>query len=834
MPNTDGHLSESPHTSRNNYVDVIVPLPLEATFTYRVPEHMKGQISVGSRVIVPFGLKKFYTAIVIGTPNLPPEGFEIKDVAMVLDCYPVVRHPQVKLWQWIADYYLCALGDVYRAAVPAGLKIESETFVEINPDYDFAESPVSEQREAEICQQLDHSGGMSVGALSAKLTFKGVPSLVNAMIDRGVLIISEKLVERYRVRYEPYVTLIPSTPKHIQEAFSLVKGAKKQETLLLAMLELSGAVRGSAVEVSKAALLDRAGATSAILSALVKKGILRVWKKEISRFKFSGEASGKLPRLSQPQLEALDNIHKSWLSKDVTLLHGVTSSGKTEIYIHLINFVLSRGDQTLFLVPEIALTTQLTRRLQDVFGEKVVVYHSKFSDNERVDIWKKMLHDPGARVVIGARSSLFLPFSRLGLVIVDEEHESSYKQYDPAPRYNARDVAMVLARMHGAKTLLGSATPAVETFYKALSGKFGLVELPVRYHDVKLPEIRIIDMKQHRATGAVAGAFADETRKCAAEAIARGSQVIFFQNRRGYAPLARCKQCAWTPRCEQCDVALTYHSHMQQLQCHYCGAVYPLPKVCPQCKEPSIEILGYGTERVGEEVEAAFPGAKMLRMDLDSTRNKNSYEKIIDDFSGGKARILVGTQMVTKGLDFGGVEMVGVLNADSIINFPDFRSAERAFNMLEQVSGRAGRREGQTGMVVVQTWQPQHPVISFLKNHDYLGFYNHEILEREKLFYPPFCRIIYMYVKHRDPARLRTIADRYAARLRQLLGRRVFGPVEPAVGRVQGLYIRKIMLKIEPATSVTKIKGLLRSTYIEMLSLAEVKGTMVYYDVDPQ
>lgn len=825
---------QSHAASRNDYVEVIVPLPLEATFTYRVPQHMCGQISIGSRVIVPFGLKKFYTAIVVGTPNLPPAGIDVKEVAMVLDSYPVVRHPQVKLWQWISDYYLCALGDVYRAAVPAGLKIESETFVEINPDYDFEEVPIVDQREAEICQQLDHSGGMSVGALSSKLTFKGIPQLVNAMIDRGSLIISEKLVERYRVKHEPYVALVPSSQQQIHEAFKQVKGAKKQEILLLAMLELSGASRGEAVDVSKASLLERADVTPAILSALVKKNILRVWKKEINRFKFTGEASGRLPRLSQPQLDALDGIHKSWLSNDVTLLHGVTSSGKTEIYIHLINFVLSRGDQALFLVPEIALTTQLTRRLQEVFGETVVVYHSKFSDNERVDIWKKMLHDSGAAVVIGARSSLFLPFSHLGLVVVDEEHESSYKQYDPAPRYNARDVAMVLARMHGAKTLLGSATPSVETYYKALSGKFGFVQLPVRYHDVQLPDIRIIDMKRSRDAGAVAGAFALDTRKAAAEALARNAQAIFFQNRRGYAPLARCRQCAWTPRCEQCDVALTYHSHMRQLQCHYCGAVYPLPSVCPQCKEPAIEIIGYGTERIGEEVEAVFPGVKMLRMDLDSTRNKNAYEKIIDDFSAGKARILVGTQMVTKGLDFGGVEMVGILNADSIINFPDFRSSERAFNMLEQVSGRAGRREGQKGVVVVQTWQPSHPVLSFLRTHDYRGFYDYEILERERFFYPPFCRIIYMYVKHRDPARLRDIADRYAARLRQLLGRRVFGPEEPAVARIQGLYIRKIMLKIEPAASVAKIKELLRQTYVEMLSLPDVKGTVVYYDVDPQ
>ncbi len=725
-----------------------------------------------------------------------------------------------------------AVGDVYKAAIPAGLKIESETFVELNPDYDLDENPLTDNREAEICQLLDHSGALSVNVIAGKLEHKGIPSLVNRMIERGILIISEKLVERYRVKRETYVA-VNVTHECLAEAFAKLKGARKQEALLLAMLELSGFQRGETVEVRREALLERAQVSPAILSAVEKKGILRIYKKDVNRFKFTGDVSGKLPRLSDAQGAALDELHKSWITKNVTLLHGVTSSGKTEIYIHLINFVLNRGDCVLYLVPEIALTTQLTRRLQEVFGEKVVIYHSKFSDNERVDIWKKLLHDTEPVVVIGARSSVFLPFSHLGLVIVDEEHESSYKQYDPAPRYNARDAAIVLAGMHGAKTLLGSATPSVETYSKALSGKFGLVRLSVRYQDVQLPEIRVIDMAHARKAGMLSGTFAADTERPIRESLARGAQVILFQNRRGYAPLARCKQCAWVPRCSQCDVALTYHSHLRQLQCHYCGAVYPLPSVCPQCKEPAIEIIGYGTERVEEEVAARFPGEKMLRMDLDTTRNKDSYEHIIDEFSAGKARILVGTQMVTKGLDFGGVDTVAVLNADSIINFPDFRSGERAFNMLEQVSGRAGRRSGSKGLVLIQTYQPSHPVLRFVVKHDYEGYYEREIAERERYFYPPFSRIVYMYVKHRDPSRLRMVADTYAARLRTLLGNRVYGPEEPAVGRVQGLYIRKIMLKIEVAASMAKVKGILRQTYIDMHELPQMKGTVVYYDVDP-
>jgi primosomal protein N' (replication factor Y) len=657
--------------------------------------------------------------------------------------------------------------------------------------------------------------------------------LVNRLIERGVLIISEKLVERYRAKRETYVAVAVNRDE-LPDAFAQIKGARKQEALLLAMLEMSGFQRGDAVEVSKAALLERAQVSSAILSALEKRGILVTYKKEINRFKFSGEATGVLPHLSDEQSLALDQIHKSWLSKDVTLLHGVTSSGKKELYIHLIDFVLRRGEQSLFLVPEIALTTQLTRRLQQVFGEKVVIYHSKFSDNERVDIWKKLLTSSKPVVVIGARSAVFLPFTKLGLVIVDEEHESSYKQYDPAPRYNARDVAMVLANMHGAKTLLGSATPAIETYHKALSGKFGLVKLLVRYGDVKLPNIKIVDLTAARKNKQLQGAMAVEAVNLVHNALANGSQVILFQNRRGYAPLARCKQCAWTPRCEHCDVALTYHSHLHQLQCHYCGSVYPLPKVCPQCHEPAIEILGYGTERIEEEVAATFGKTKMLRMDLDTTRNKDAYERIIDDFSAGKAQILVGTQMVTKGLDFGGVQLVGVLNADAIINFPDFRSTERAFNMLEQVSGRAGRREGVEGTVVIQTYQPGHKVLKFVANHNYEGYFNSEIAERQHFFYPPFSRIIYLYIKHRDATKLRSIADAYAARLRALLGQRVYGPEEPSVSRVQGLFIRKIMLKVEVNASITKVKELLRQTYIDMHELPQMKGTVVYYDVDPQ
>lgn len=818
--------------SRSEYVEVLVPLPLHAVFTYRLPSHLIGNVGVGHRVIVPFGTKKFYTAIVTGFANLPPANMEVKEVALLLDNAPVLRHPQLKLWSWIADYYLAAVGDVYKAALPAGLKIESETFVEVNPDYNIAENAPITERETEIYQLLSHEGAMTTGAIANKLKHRGAASTVNAMVDRGILIVAEKLNERYRPRYEQLVEACFEAAS-LSDAFAAVKGAPKQEKLLLAFLELSGLQQGKNIPVKREQLLERAAVLPSILTAVTGKGLLKLTKREVNRFKFSGTPSGQLPRLSEAQMDALDAIHLSWKEKDITLLHGVTSSGKTEIYIHLINFVLNRGDQVLMLVPEIALTTQLTRRLQKVFGNAVVIYHSKFTDSERVDIWKRLLHSNEPLVIIGARSAVFLPFAHLGLVIVDEEHESSYKQFDPAPRYNGRDVAMVLAKMHGAKTLLGSATPSVETYYKATTGKFGLVSLTTRYGNVALPRIEVMDMNRMRREKSINGTFATDTLRFAHEVLDRGSQIILFQNRRGYAPLARCRQCAWVPRCEHCDVALTYHSHLRQLQCHYCGAVYPLPKVCPQCHEPAIEIIGYGTERVEEEVEANFKGKRILRMDLDSTRSKDAYANIIDDFSEGKAQILVGTQMVTKGLDFAGVEMVGILNADSLINMPDFRASERAFNMLEQVSGRSGRRENQQGVVVIQSYQPSHPIISFVRQHDFQGFFNHEIEQRKAFAYPPFSRIIYIYLKHRDIAALKSITGIYADYLRKLFGTRVFGPEEPLVGRIQGLFIRKIMLKVEVNASMAKVKELLRQAIVDLSGIKEMRSAQIYYDVDP-
>lgn len=821
---------------QQQYADIILPLPLYGAFTYHIPEDMIGKVNVGYRVIVPFGNKKFYTGIVATITPIAPVGYEVKDIQKVLDNYPIIKHPQMKFWEWIAEYYLCTPGDVFKAAIPAGLKIESETYLELNTDFEEDINDRLNEREIIVCQLLDHSGRMTPTEIEKKTGFKNIIAIANRLLEKEAIIISEKLIEKYTTRKETYVRILADCKDNsaIEKMFTAVKGAKKQEAALLALIELSAFSRSSdeLKEVSRDELTQRSQVSNAIIKAMADKGIIEIYKKEINRFRYSGLIGGQLPTLSQTQSIALDQIHKSFIDKNITLLHGVTSSGKTEIYIHLIDYIIKKGEQALYLVPEIALTTQLTRRLQRVFGNKVIIYHSKFSDNERVDIWKKLLLSNEPCVVIGARSSLFLPFSNLSLIIVDEEHETSYKQQDPAPRYNGRDLATVLAAMHGAKTLLGSATPSIETYYKAKTNRYGLVELSERYEGIKLPHIEVLNMNTSRLKKTTTGAFDSRTIKLAQEALARNEQVIFFLNRRGYAPLAKCKLCGWVPKCEHCDVSLTYHRRWNKLVCHYCGATYPQPHICPACKEPNVDILGYGTERIEDDIEALFPDHKIARMDLDTTRNKDGYENIINDFSKRKAQILVGTQMVTKGLDFDGVSLVVIINADSIINFPDFRASERAFNMLEQVAGRAGRRNTQ-GIVTLQTTQPEHPVIKHLIDHDYKSHYESEIQERQRFNYPPFTRVIYIYLKHRDAAILSDIAIIYANRLRELFGNRVFGPEEPIVSRIQSLYIRKIMLKIETNASMKKVKAILRDTFEQMHQDPRMKGLMIYYDVDP-
>ena len=819
------------------YAEVLLPLPLTGFFTYKVPDMMAEAIRPGCRVVVPFGRTKFYTGIVAGLTPRRPEGFETKEISQLLDSEPIVRHPQMKFWEWIADYYLCSQGEVFRAAVPAGLKLESETVVEVNPDFEEDPGDRLGERDLLVMNAVRRVPKKATLAAVARETgFRNTSAIVARLVERDALMVSENLVERYKTRKIEMVEMAieRGDSAALHAAFDSVKGAPKQEKALLTLIELSGFMRqGSDLcEVTRADLLDRSGVTSPIIIALENKGIVRRRKKEVSRFAQVSKATMPMPELTDAQREARDAVIKSWGEKDITLLHGVTSSGKTEVYISLIDRMLRSGRQVLYLVPEIALTTQLTTRLQRVFGPKVIIYHSRFSDSERVELWRRLLTTHEPLVVLGARSALFMPFASLGLIIVDEEHESSFKQQDPAPRYNARDAAMVLAGMHGAKTLLGSATPAVDTYYKALTGRFGLVSLTERYGGSELPRVEIVDMAKARKKREVSGAFSLQLRRLINDAASADRQTILFLNRRGFAPMARCKMCGYVPKCENCDVSLTYHHGIDRLVCHYCGTPYDLPRVCPACREPGLEIIGYGTERIEEEIAASFPDIPVARLDRDTTRNKDDYERIIDEFSAGKDKMLVGTQMVTKGLDFGRVSVVGVINADATINQPDFRSAERAFNMLEQVAGRAGRR-GDDGVVAIQTYTPSHPLFGFLVSHDYVGFYNHEIEERRLYNYPPFTRIINIYLKHREQGRLHVLAGAYGRRLRELFGNRVFGPEEPHVARIKQMHIMRIMIKIETEASMKKVKHILRETYLEMDAARALNGAQVYYDVDP-
>lgn len=820
------------------YAEVIIPRPLDTTFTYRVPDGLAADIRNGSRVIVPFGPRRYYTGVVDSLSPVGPVNtdYAMKDVVMVVDPRPIVRHPQVKFWRWLAGYYLCSLGEVYAAALPAGLKIESETQIELNREAVDDDAFDLDRRESTLIELLASKGGvMSPREISSVDGFSNPEPVIARLLDKQLVVIKEKLVERFKARKESYVALVVNDGESPDDFFARVKGAKAQERALMALISLGGMKPdgSQAREVTRKALEERAAVTGPIIKELQKKGLVCLYDKEISRFTYNGPTVSTLPELSDAQKRAYEEIDKAFIDHQVTLLHGVTSSGKTEIYITLIDRILRRGDRALFLVPEIALTTQLTRRLQRVFGDKVVIYHSKFSDAERVEVWLRLLNSDDPCVVIGARSAVFLPFGNLGLVIVDEEHDPSYKQADPAPRYNGRDAAIVLATMHGAKVLLGSATPSVETYYKAVSGKYGLVTLTERFSGATLPEVEIVDLNRERQAGRMTGAFADRTLAEARKNLNEGRQVIFFLNRRGYSPVARCKMCGFVPKCDFCDVSLTYHRRPEELVCHYCGTVYPMMKVCPSCHEPTLEVVGYGTERVEDEITASFPDRPIIRMDLDTTRNKNAYADLVADFSAHKADILVGTQMVTKGLDFGDVGLVIVSGADRLAAYPDFHSTERAFNLISQVSGRAGRRRDTQGRVLIETRNPDNPVFALAAAHDYLSFYKTEVDERRAFNYPPFTRIIDIYIKHKDSAEATRLANIYAARLRELFGNRVSGPQEPMVARVKLMYIRKIMLKIEVEASMTKVKEILRNLYIETASSPLTRGLRLYYDVDP-
>lgn len=818
------------------FAEIIVPLPLYGTYTYRIPPEIQGAVQVGSRVLVQFGKKKFYTGLISSLHNETPT-YEVKDIVSVLDPKPLVKYPQLKLWNWISEYYLCSVGEVYKAAVPTGLKPESETMISLNEEFGTPEGVKLTERQAMVVMLLEEKKRLRISDIEKELKIKNVTQIAGSMLDMGIIHIDEKIVERYHAKSETYIELNieRGDQEGLKEFFDKTHRSQYQEKALICWLDLSGWMQSNRplLDVTRKQLLDLSGISAGILRSMIEKGIFRQEKRSINRF--NGNDSVKrqeLATLSPQQQRACQEITEQLRSRQSVLLHGVTGSGKTEVYTHLIDHVLKTGNQVLYLVPEISLTTQLTDRLRKVFGDRLLVYHSKFSDSERVDIWKRLLESNEPMVVLGVRSSVFLPFGRLGLVIVDEEHESSYKQYDPAPRYNARDTAMVLASMHGAKVVLGSATPSIETYYKATTGKYGLVTLSERYEGAVLPEVEIIDMREQRKKKQNIGTLSSPLIQEMRGALSDNKQVILFQNRRGFAPVVVCQQCGWTPKCENCDVSQIYHKYNNMLKCHYCGYTRALPTVCPACGLNGIEVYGYGTERIAEEVGKNFPEARISRMDLDTTRNKDAYQDIIEDFAAHRTDILVGTQMVSKGLDFGEVRMAGVINADTLLNFPDFRSNERAYNMLEQVAGRAGRRK-EKGKVLIQTTNPKENVLEYVKAHDYSSYYQSEIAERERYAYPPFTKIINIYLRNKDGNMVDRAAVIYAKKLREVFGTRVLGPEKPFVGRIALWYIQSIMLKIEAGASMSKVKQILRQIYEQAAAWSEFKSTQIYYDVDP-
>lgn len=815
------------------YIDVIVPLPLHGVFTYSVPHSIQDQIAIGCRVIVQFGKKKYYTAI-IHHIHEEDKAFEteIKEIISVLDDSPVVLPQQLQFWEWIASYYMCTLGEVSKAALPAAMKLESETHVFLDADFE-AQSPLTPNEE-KVFYVLSDTNALRISEIEKLTQISNVIPYVKSLVDKGAAYISERVKNKYSAKTETAYRLSKNySEDELSSILDDLKRARKQQQLLLIFLDLK-AEAGDFPDffILKKQLLEEAGLTSGIADALVEKEILESFAYEVGRFNNDDAELREAKLLNAYQQKAYEEINQTFEEKPVVLLHGVTSSGKTEIYIRLINDTIERGEQVLYLLPEISLTTQITERLKAVFGSQLFVYHSKFNDNERAEVWQSLLAKDECKIVLGARSAVFVPFRRLGLIIVDEEHEASYKQQDPAPRYNAKNAAIVLASLYKSKTLLGTATPAIETYYNALKGRFGLVTLSKRYADIELPQILLINTKELRKRKQMKTILSPPLLDSMREVLAKKEQVILFQNRRGFAPLLECKTCSWTPRCLHCDVSLTYHKGQRVMVCHYCGAVYSIPTQCPECQTPTLDVQGYGTERIEELVLEQVPEANVARMDLDTTRSKRAYERIIADFEINNTNVLIGTQMVSKGLDFDNVSLVGILNADTMLNYPDFRAHERAFQLMIQVSGRAGRKN-KRGTVLLQTAHPGHPIVSFIRNNDYQSFYEVQIGERELFRYPPFFRLIEIVLKAKDERLVDSMAGDLGRTLRQTFNDRVLGPTKPMVSRVQSLYIRKIVLKIENNASPQRVREMLDICHKHVLQNEKYKSVLVYYDVDP-
>ena len=814
-----------------NFVNVILPIPLERSFTYAISDEEALVLQPGMRVAVPFGKSKIYTAIIYSVHQNPPEAYEAKEIHEILDDYPIVTPVQLKHWEWIASYYMCTLGEVVRSALPGAFLLESETLILRNTAYEIDENELLDD-EFLVFEALQHQSILKVQEVSAIIERKNVLPILQRLLDKNVIVLKEEVYEQYKPKLVRYVKLGAehTSDQKLEELLNSLTRAPKQSQVVLSLFQLQGKSQ-KPIKVSE---LEKASNSSkAVIKSLVDKGILEEYFIKTDRVNYEGENDNSESKdLNEYQEAALADIKSSFEAGKVTLLKGVTSSGKTEVYVKLIEECLEKGLQALYLLPEIALTTQLISRLQEYFGEKIAIYHSKYNVQERVEVWQNVLQSkPKAQLVIGARSAMYLPFSKLGLIIVDEEHESSFKQFDPAPRYHARDAAIVLGHFHKANILLGSATPSVESYYNTQTGKYGYAEITRRYGNVLMPDMELVDIKEAQRKRKMKGHFSERLFLEMEETLKEGSQIILFQNRRGFAPLMECLTCGHSPQCPNCDVSLTYHQYRNQLRCHYCGHHTALPEACFACGSPELDTKGFGTEQIEKEVKELFPEAKVGRMDLDTTRGKHGYEKIINAFEQQELDILVGTQMLTKGLDFRNVNLVGVMNADSLLNFPDYRAHEKTYQLLTQVSGRAGRTK-KRGKVLIQTYNPYHQILKQVTTGDYVNMYKEQLYEREQFKYPPVNRIIKVTFKHKNYNVLNEAADWFTSALRTNFGGTVLGPEYPPVARIRNQYLKHIVVKVQKANSLVQTKANIRRIEKSFKSVAMYRSVRVIYNVD--
>jgi primosomal protein N' (replication factor Y) len=810
-----------------HFIDVILPIPIQKTFTYSVTQFEYEFLKKGMRVAVSFGKTKMYTGLVFNLHQIPPETYDAKEILQILDNKPIVTEHQLKHWEWISTYYMCGLGDVYRAALPSAFLLESETIIFKNES--FENKYILNDEEFLIYEALQHQSQLTIHQVVDILGKKKVLPIINELIQKSAVYIKEEIYEQYKPKLIKYVRLSNNynSENSLELLMNELSRATKQREVIMTFFQLSASKKPIKVKD----LEKVSGASSSIIKALEVKGVLEFYFIKTDRISYKGETSA-LKKLNNYQKQALKEIKISFTTKDVILLHGITSSGKTEVYTKLIQETLDSGKQALFLLPEIALTTQIISRLQNYFGNQISVFHSKYSMNERVEVWNNVLENkPKAQIILGARSSIFLPFNNLGLVVVDEEHETSYKQFEPSPRYNARDAAIVLSHLHQGKILLGSATPSLETYFNASENKYGLVELNRRFGDVKLPKIELIDIKEKQRKREMTGHFSDTLLKQIQEELEENKQIILFQNRRGFSPIVECSTCGVSPQCPNCDVSLTFHKFKHELKCHYCNYLRAMPNSCGACGSNNLSTKGFGTEQIELELKKIFPDYSIGRMDLDTTRGKYGYQKIIGAFEAKEIDILVGTQMLSKGLDFENVSLVGILNADMMLNFPDFRAHERAFQLMVQVSGRAGRSKKQ-GKVMIQTYNPYHQILQQVSITDYTTMYKEQMQDRWQYHYPPYYRLIKITLKHKDYQKTETGVNWLVRALQNVFGENVLGPSSPAVSRIRNQYIKNVMIKIPPKQSIVKTKHEIIKVKNSFQSISDFRPIRFIIDVD--